>query len=366
MYQRGLALFVLSLLAFVDVWAVKVQRPFYTLREKGQGGAIISASTDFSAIMFNPANMADHTEGHLNMGFGGFFTSSFTEFQSDFKDFAGEENDTAKAIKFNDLVNEYEGEEFAGGFDIYGLYSGTKWGFGFIPLNEEANIKVYSDRFKIGTYVDSMMMFGTGRRINDKWSWGTTLKAVYRAYANLEITAADIATVEEEDLFDSADAISGATVDLDLAANYKGPKIYNIDTKYSVVLRNLVDSGFNINQDGQGSVPKLQRSLDLGSQFTFKKVWVFTPQVLFDIRDIGISDWDFQTGYHLGAELQWHAYSWLKGAYRVGINQGYFTAGINMQMTWFRLDLVTWGEEVGTKEERSESKRVALNLSMDF
>lgn len=346
-----------------EAFAVRIQRPFYTLRSKGQGGAITASADDYSAVVLNPANMAEFEESKLNMGFGGSMSSNFFDFASDFTDVVGEKNQAQQALKLNDLLNNYNGESFALNPMFYGAYSGPSWGLAVMPINTDSVIQVSNTQLDINSYLDGIMIFGMGRKYNEKISWGFNTKAIYRGYFSVTYTQSNF--INNDEFFNADDANFGLTVDADLAMNYKFDPWKNIDTKVSVVLRNLLDYGFKYSATNV-EPPKLGRKLDIGSEFRFKKLWVFQPKLLFDIRDIGVKDWDFQSGYHIGAELDWQTYDWLKGGYRIGLNQGYFTAGLNMQFAWFRLDLASWGEEVGTKDNRKELRRVALQMSLDF
>ena len=68
----------------------------------------------------------------------------------------------------------------------------------------------------------------------------------------------------------------------------------------------------------------------------------------------------------MGAELDWFVANWWKGAYRLGINQGYFTGGISMKFIWFQLDVATWADEIGTKDSPKENRRFMVEMSLDF
>lgn len=364
MNKRLLSIALLTLCVSVESLAVRIQRPFYTLREKGLGSAITAAVDDYSAVMLNPANMASMKEKHVNMGFGGSFNQGFFDFQNDLQDVASLPNtDPTKATKFANLLAKYKGETFAFNPYFYGMYSGPKWGFALIPINTDFNVTISDTTADVVTYVDGIMLAGMGRRYSEKIDWGVTLKTQYRGHVDIKY---DATSLVNDELFDSANANIGVTADVDAAINYRLPKWKSMDTKLSFVMRNLVDYGFKIAKQGTSEAPKLGRSLDIGSEYTFPRMWVFQPRLMFDIRDIGVTDWDFQSGYHIGAELNWKTYDWLKGGYRIGINQGYFTAGLNMQLSWFRLDLASWGEEVGTKDNRKELRRVAINMALDF
>lgn len=363
MSLKKVALGIFSLLISVEVLAVRIQTPFYTLREKGLGGAIVASGQDYASIMTNPANMADMKEKHINMGFGASFNQGFFDFQKDFSDVAKMADGPAKNVKFLEMMNKYKGETFAFNPYFYGMYSGPKWGFALIPINTDFNVTIDGTNANVSTYLDGIMLMGMGRRYNEKITWGATFKTQYRGHVNI---AYDATSLDSEDIFDSSQANIGVTADVDVAMNYDLPKWKMMDTKLSFVVRNLVDYGFKIAKSGTDEAPKLQRSLDIGSQYSFPRMWVFEPKLMFDLRNIGVTDWDFQSGYHIGAELNWKTYDWLKGGYRVGLNQGYFTVGVDMQLSWFRLDLASWGEEIGTKDNRKELRRVALNMSLDF
>jgi len=58
--------------------------------------------------------------------------------------------------------------------------------------------------------------------------------------------------------------------------------------------------------------------------------------------------------------------SWWKGQYRVGYSQGYMTAGLSALFTIFNLDLVTYAEELGTKNTPLENRYYMLKASMNF
>ena len=196
---KKLAALLAPVLFCADLMAVRIQNPFYTLRERGQGGAIISASEDYSAVYFNPANMARLKESHTNMGFGGSFNSEFFEFQKDFSDAANEQNSVQKAIKFDQLTDDYEGESFSLNPYMYGMYSGTQWGFAFIPFNTDFNITVNSDDLQIDSYLDGIMLLGFGKKYNEKIDWGVSGKMIYRGNFNATF---DASSLQNDQLFD--------------------------------------------------------------------------------------------------------------------------------------------------------------------
>ncbi|MDX9730744.1 MAG: hypothetical protein RBT63_03145, partial [Bdellovibrionales bacterium] len=69
---------------------------------------------------------------------------------------------------------------------------------------------------------------------------------------------------------------------------------------------------------------------------------------------------------HMGAEFLWKIRSWYQGGWRVGLNQGYFTAGFNGDFAMFRLDLTTYAQEVGTSTNPKATRVYMAKMSLDF
>ncbi len=66
--------------------------------------------------------------------------------------------------------------------------------------------------------------------------------------------------------------------------------------------------------------------------------------------------------YHLGFE--WNSYDWF--FLRGGMNQGYWTAGIEFAFSKFQLQIASFGEEVGDELEKKESRNFSLKFTIRF
>ena len=77
-------------------------------------------------------------------------------------------------------------------------------------------------------------------------------------------------------------------------------------------------------------------------------------------------NWNMKKGLHAGFEMGWKMFSWWNGTWSVGTNQGYLTAGVGAEMGFFRLDIVSWAEEAGTSSTPIESRRMMVEMSLDF
>lgn len=85
-----------------------------------------------------------------------------------------------------------------------------------------------------------------------------------------------------------------------------------------------------------------------------------------DFRDLGHPNANFRKSLHLGFEFDWTVKNWWKGAYRVGLNQGFFTAGLSAKFACFNLDLVTYGEDVGTYSTPLENRMYSTRLNLNW
>ena len=226
------------------------------------------------------------------------------------------------------------------------LYGAWVWpGMGFAVTPAEVTIELAVDQvvapsLDVTTTADTKIEFGYGRQIkrkNSKMAWGATVKAVHRAFYQNTLLAVQL--VEDDDFFKSEDADEGLTFDLDLGYLYapKVPKrgffkfLKYMEPTFAFVARNVIDYGFTTNlnliDDNSGEPPKLGRRFDIGSKFELPKWWIFYPRFAFDVRDMGHDNWTFKKGYHAGFELDWVIGKLWKGAWRAGLNQGYWTAG---------------------------------------
>jgi len=76
--------------------------------------------------------------------------------------------------------------------------------------------------------------------------------------------------------------------------------------------------------------------------------------------DLGSRTGSLMKKLHLGVELPMGRFS-----VRAGLNQGYLTAGLGLNLYAVRLDLATYGEEIGD-DNRQSSRRYALTAAFGW
>ena len=142
---------------------------------------------------------------------------------------------------------------------------------------------------------------------------------------------------------------------------------------FGAVVRNVAETGFSqslnlykTKQYGGDAPEKLYRVLDVGTRWEYPSFWIFSGRGSMDMRDIGDPNFNLRRGFHAGLEFDWTLFSWWKGQYRGGVNEGYPTLGASFLFTLFRLDLVTYGEDVGTEDSPVENRMYMVKLNIDI
>jgi hypothetical protein len=228
---------------------------------------------------------------------------------------------------------------------------------------------------------DTTFALGYGKDVtwipHSRTSVGVTGKFINRGFASKSINSIEVAT--DPNLVSADDLKEGFTIDFDLGILYT-PELPNeglfwktlrlARPTFGAVVRNIGEFGFGQslgllgNQTGQPE--KLYRTIDLGTRWEYPDLWIFGGRGVMDVRDILHPKFNFQKGLHLGFEFDWTMSSWWRGAYRVGLSQGFLTLGASAMLGIFNLDLVTYGEDVGTYGAPKENRLYMLKMNLNF
>lgn len=370
-------IFLLNLFTFhvqaTDSMYFGIHHQFEDTRALGMGGAFTAVANDNTAIFYNPAGLSQLQEGESNWFIKADVDPEVLDFYDQI-DKAGKETDKVQGI--GNVIQDNYGKTFSFRAPSVGwLWARPNWGLAVIPA--DVSLNMYLDR-SVGPSInlfaiqDTTIAFAQSWKIR-KWhkagsfNVGVTTKLIYRVNVDEVV---DIASISLNDkILKSDSAKEGMTLDADIGFLWKGPwQSYNPSA--SMVIRNIGDYGYfaNMKMVGKGTAQpeRLHRVIDFGYAMDLPSWWVWTSKVAFDVRDILHPNWNLQKGFHLGAEFMWQVASWFRGGWRGGLNQGYWTAGFTGEFGVFRLDLASYGEEVGVQDERRENRRYMMTMSLDF
>jgi hypothetical protein len=362
-----------------------IPQPFMSVRAMGMGNAFTALADDYNALLYNPAGLARLEEGQINLSLiTGAGDSKIPKFIDDINK-ASSGPDSTKGQDMNNLLEANFGNHFGGRVSgPQAFWVRPRWGVAFIPVDVSAEMEIH----RIGVAAlnarlnaDSTLAYGRGWDAHwfngTRVSFGVTGKAVHRVNYTNSILASDLALNSDLSSFlKSEDAKEGLTFDADLGMMVS-PKSYVsgwervFHPTLGLAIRNVVDYGFTSNMHlvgpkTGGEPPKLGRRYDAGLMWELPQWSIFKVRAMADLRDMGHENWTFSKGYHLGTEFTWKIRSWWQGGWRVGINQGYFTAGFTGKLAIFNLDLATYGEEFGPSTDPKASRRYMLRASIDW
>lgn len=363
-----------------------IHHHYQSPRALGMGDAFVAVANDYSAILYNPAGLARLEEGQINLSVDVAASKTFSTFAKDTKDLGNSTGtNSQKYTKYADYLDANYGSHFQVRTSLLnGFWVRPHWGIAVIPIDFTVGLAIHKQgvpALNVKAYGDSTVAFGYGRDIkglDGRLSWGATAKFVNREFYSGAFNALDLAI--DTNLFKATSAREGYTMDGDLGLLYT-PHIPPVGWGYfaslakptfGAVIRNVAASGFKnslkiVNKDGSGGQPEpMYRVLDIGSKFEFPNLWIFGGRAVYDVRDIGHPYFNTRKGTHLGVEFDWSVSSWWKGQWRAGVNQGYFTAGMSALFTILRLDIVTYGEDIGSYGAPKENRMYMIKLNVDI
>jgi hypothetical protein len=388
-----LRIFSLMFLAPVFGWTKEAPRystvihhHYQSPRALGMGDAFVAVANDYSALFYNPAGLALINENDLNMSFDIGGSPKLADFLKDIDEAqatVGSESDKQQAVA--EVLENYYGERM--GVRVgspQAIWARPGWAIGVIPMDLTLRTSIHSSLGPSVTatvHADTTIAYGYGAKVQDfnygRLTWGVTAKAVHRGYFSQNVNFVELAT--DPNIVNEKDLSSGYTVDADIGLLWK-PMIpenglfslleYTQPT-FGLVVRNVLEMGFQSpgllgKESSEDKPERLYRVIDIGTRWEYPSFWIFGGRGVMDFRDILHPQYNFKKGLHLGFEFDWTVSSWWKGFYRVGYSQGYVSAGLSAMFTIFNLDLVTYGEEMGTESLPLENRYYMLRASLNF
>ncbi len=363
-----------------------IHHSYRSPRAMGMGDAYVAVANDYSALFYNPAGLARREDGQVNLSINLAGSPSGVDFYSDVdKAQNGQGTDSEKAQRLLEIIEKNYGKTYSLRLaPVEAVWVRPKWGVGFIPADISIEMTMHQQigpAINSTVYADSTLALGYGDDIKSvahgRLSWGITGKMVNRGWASKSIAAVELAA--DSKIFEKEDLREGYTIDADLGLLWtpelpsEGLLWWLRATRptFGLVVRNMAETGFGqslklLNKDSNQAPEKLYRVVDVGTRWEYPSAWILGGRGVLDIRDINHPNWSWRKGTHLGFEFDWTVASWWKGHYRVGLSQGFWTAGLSAELAVFNLDFVSYADDVGTFNTAKESRIYAVKLNMDF
>jgi hypothetical protein len=137
-----------------------------------------------------------------------------------------------------------------------------------------------------------------------------------------------------------------------------------------MTVHNVIAGGFSqstmVNKNATDVPTKIERTIDVGSQYRFYDGEDLKVRAMLDFHNILHPNVTVRKATHIGVEFDYSPSSWFKTQFRGGLNQMYMTAGATFLFGVLNIDLVTYGEEVGTDANKIENRVMAAKLGFNF
>ncbi|MBI3543588.1 MAG: hypothetical protein HY075_09975 [Deltaproteobacteria bacterium] len=370
--MTALLLLLLTALSPVARAIEEQPRNFRGIRSEGMGGVLYTTGNYSESLFGNPARLSEvdtwkftmlETMVELNTNLIGS-TSSLSNLKS--ASGASTISGASSLIGQNEhllfqMMTAYYDPTFIGDLGFaFGLYAGA-----------HTNLTV-----NFTTDVDSQTIMDVGPNFgfshpffNNQLSVGLNLHFLYRVSADSTLSSLDFLTGKKLALSNFGN--QGFGVDADLGAYYHIPwelpwTRISIGMTISSLLKTHYSDLNAALMSGLGSRPtNNDRLIHWGVRFDFPDWWWFTaPLFSMEIQDTGDSQKriSFAKKTHFGTEGKLSRVFSL----RLGLNQGYPTAGLGIDLPVVKLDLSTYGEELTGNAGGLEDRRVALRLAFEL
>lgn len=188
------------------------------------------------------------------------------------------------------------------------------------------------------------------------WSVGLTARRVNRTGANLPLGPSILATLDMDSIQGHLkDRGTGYGLDFGTMITVPSP----IRPTIAFTIRDLGYTTFSFDE-GLRAPPRSEPDMTLGASISIDTLLAtITPS--FDYRYLDRPE--IQTGkkVHLGLEFDLPLLS-----LRVGLNQGYYTAGVGLDMGIISIDAATYGVELGEYPGQLEDRRYLVQLKIQL
>jgi hypothetical protein len=338
--------------------ASELQESYTSVRALGMGNAYSAVADDSDALFYNPAGLAKNSAFRWTLfdpraGINGMDTVNYL--QQLYPLMLNSGNGSGLMAALNTMYGKriWVGGGVKSAILLPNLamaaYSSTD--LGLYVQNPAATTMHLNYFFDYGIAVG-----GGVSLIPGVWRIGLTAKRINRTGTNIPIGPSELASANST-LLESEFKRRGNGYGLDLGTTFSVPG--PVSPSLSFVYKNMGQTTFS-HEEGAGAPPPIPPEFIIGSAVKFDAFLVsVTPSFDYTyVTDAGI-----QTGkkIHLGLEIDLPLI-----ALRAGLNQGYYTLGAGLDMGPLRIDVATYGVELGEYPGQQEDRRYIAQLTFEL
>ncbi|MES2801548.1 MAG: hypothetical protein V4654_03570 [Bdellovibrionota bacterium] len=347
------------LLMPLSVSAAEWVEGYTNARALGMGGALIGVTSDETSLYRNPANL-----GSIRGYFGSIIDPEL-EGQGTFTDIVNAGGFT-KAVEVEHMAGELAnnpGEFYHARAQFTPSFTTKNFGIGLLYRNELNAVVSETATTSMDTFYqnDLAVVFGANYSLlGGVIKLGASAKALNR----IEIVSGTLSTDGPFDL--GTIATEGSAIAYDAAVMVQFPVDW-VPT-LTVVARDIGDTAFTLRDGVRAKTTSqpttVKQSVDAAVSLfpihgnRIRSVWTVEYRDATNSRDEAGST----KRLHIGAEVNFKDLFFL----RLGLNQNYYTGGVEISSERFAWQISSYGEEIGTVEEPKEDRRYATRILVRF
>ncbi len=324
-------------------------------RSNAMGGVKLAMTADDTSLFRNPASLASFRGGYVTLldpeaEVSSGFSSSFSGIQTD-------------VVKVKDLLINNLDRFYHAKLQLTPSLTLRNFSFGLIYKSEISAIINSQAPTQMDTIYNNDIGVALGYT-KSFWDGSIKLGAVTKMINRVEIDnpILDTTTSLELDQIASNGSAIGfdASIQLQAAIKYfptlviMGRDLGNLEFKDPLI------KSVNTSLRPQ----KVLQSVDVG--FSFQPLLSRSVRSLFSFEYVDVSNSrqdDFSNKrIHAGAEFNWNDIFY----FRLGVNQLYWTTGIEIATERLSWQVTTYGEEVGVKDNPKEDRRISTKIAFRF
>lgn len=366
-YVALAGLLAAALLSMPALALDQIIRPYQSVRSSGMGGVRLTTGLYDENFFGNPARVMANPKWKVQLPDPMFETTPGT--LSAVSDIIGADDDILAQVGDKAGTNLHGRVQMTFP-SIYIPFENAKMGFAFgLITSTQFDFDLRrSFRIEPQAVTDVGPALTVGRRFldEDRLAVGVTSHVTYRVASQDGFSFVDL--LQGKSLSPLQSGGDGAHLDFDVGATYKLPvQLLEFDLTPGFAINNLLGGRYKnlkLSLLDNGRLPPAQpRTYGFGIAASRESLWKFTDvTVAFEVTDIGNNpNGSLFRLIHIGGEARYGVL-----LPRLGINQGYLSAGLGLDLKIFTLDFATYGEELSLNSGGLQDRRIALRIGFQI
>lgn len=332
------------------VYAGIVFDPHSTVRALGMGNAFTVLAADDSCLVYNPAGLARVTGINwkiFGIRAGGLSLDKYEAL-----------TDLMESSTFVSTIQNNYGENFWATAGVDSAFYMPMLAVGAYQHIDASFLFTNPQATTIQTHFlnDFVYTAGFGLPLGPFFELGANLRYIRRAGTNLDLGPKDLSELNV-DALTSRISQWGRGYGADLGANFIIPAGIT-KLMFGGVWKNVGTTRFKSEMDSEIPIDKNDINLGMALQFNLPLVTV-TPAI--DFKHVTNSDLQLPRKLNMGIEIDLPLID-----IRGGFSEGYYTAGVGVDLGLFQVQAATYGVELGTYPGQLEERRYVAEFSMEL